>query len=510
MQPPLTDTDNYSLSPIRHPPLLPIQRPNINHQNSDLLSHNPSTNQSIHTTTTMDLLTPPSSQTYAKIEDTESDSDTVLLSRQVFDDDNNSTCCSSTQFSGDQSPTSSQISSHTKQKRKPKLRYRPNNGTILDIQSYDPEKCISEQDDEIDNEDVSFLHYAFKYSKKMTVVTGAGISVASGIPDFRSSNGLFQGLKSSTSAGSNGKALFDSSVYSDGETTAMFHAMINQLYDMTENSKPTDFHKIMDTVSSEGRLLRHYTQNIDCLEAQLPNLQPTMPIRANPPYPPTIQLHGTIKHMYCSKCRWSSEMDPHLFQGNEAPACPECEEMDEIRSLAGKRSQGIGCLRPRIVLYNELHPDGEHIGKVSHLDLKSKPDCLIIAGTSLKIPGVRRLVKELAKAVHAVNGCVIWINRDEPSMSVVDYIQYIDLIITGDCQDIPSIVDNYDRFLLQKKKKTAKRSKKVKEESTSETNTLTDAKVQKPPTIKKSKVQKSDLLIQSRLEELVTKLHEVK
>jgi NAD-dependent histone deacetylase SIR2 len=424
-----------------------------------------------------DLITPPSSQTYLKEEVKEE-------FKEEF------------KYEHPHLLQQSQVETKQKQKRKPKLKYRPPNGTVLNIETYEQGTCISEQDDNIDNEDVSFLHYAFKHSKRMVVVTGAGISVASGIPDFRSSNGLFQGLKATTSPGSNGKALFDSSVYSDGESTAKFHAMINQLYEMTQNSKPTPFHKLINTVSKESRLLRHYTQNIDCLESELSHLQPSVPIKSNPPYPPTIQLHGTIRYMYCSKCRWNSEIVPQMFQGMEPPACPECIELDEIRRMSGKRSQGIGCLRPRIVLYNEFHPDGEHIGKVSHSDLRSKPDCLVIAGTSLKIPGVRRLVKELAKAVHAANGCVIWINRDEPSMSVVDYIEYIDLIVLGDCQDVSHIMENYESYIKgQKGKKRVKRVlNPVKEETSNKV-------------IKKTKQQ---TLIQCRLEELVMRLNEAK
>ncbi|ODQ60651.1 hypothetical protein WICANDRAFT_83011 [Wickerhamomyces anomalus NRRL Y-366-8] len=423
----------------------------------------------------MEMITPPSSQTYVK-----------LLRREVI---------------LPLTPPSERVLQQedekkgikTKAKRKPKLKYRPPNGTVLNISTFDDSVSIIEQDDNIDYEDVSFLHYAIKHSKKVTVVTGAGISVASGIPDFRSSNGLFQGLKSATSSGSTGKALFDSNVYRDEESTAKFHAMIRQLHTLTEESEATDFHHMLNNISEEGRLLRLYTQNIDCLETSLPNLQTTVPIKSKPPYPPTIQLHGTIKYMYCSKCRWNSEIQPEIFNSNQAPACPECTELDEIRTIAGKRSQGIGCLRPRIVLYNEFHPDGEHIGQVSTLDLKSKPDCLIIAGTSLKIPGVRKLVRELARAVHAAKGCVIWMNTDEPSISIVDFVEYIDMIVVGDCQDIPKV----------KKEESDKSSRPVK-------SPKKQSRVTKPnPQTKKSK-SKKDTKIQSRLEELVTKINEAK
>lgn len=389
-----------------------------------------------------------------------------------------------------------QLTTKLKSSRKPRLKYRPANGTVLNITSYDDSISIADQDDYIDNEDVGFLHYAFKHSKKMCVVTGAGISVASGIPDFRSSNGLFQGLKSSTSSGSNGKSLFDHNLYRDSESTGKFHAMINQLHSMISETEPTDFHKLLDSVSNEGRLLRLYTQNIDCLECELPNLQTTVPIKANPPYPPTIQLHGTIKHMYCTKCYYSEELKPELFNSSSPPVCHECLELDEIRKISGKRSQGVGFLRPRIVLYNEFHPDGEHIGKVSTMDLKSKPDCLVIAGTSLKIPGVRILVKELARAVHAAKGCVIWMNKDLPSTSIVDYIEHIDLIVEGDCQDVGKIIDNYQEHLLTKVGKK-KRSKQSSDPETKDIKVVKSIKTIKP--VKNEKTQ-------TNLEQLVSKI----
>ncbi|CCH41632.1 NAD-dependent deacetylase hst4 [Wickerhamomyces ciferrii] len=471
----------------------------------------------------MSMITPPSSQTYVEVKDEKQDyGDGIeLLKREVaypLTPPNERVL----QEEMDQKKKLEKVV--TKPKRKPRMKYRPENGTILNISSYDEDIPILDQDDLIDNEDVSFLHYALKYSRKITCVTGAGISVASGIPDFRSSNGLFQGLKSATSSGSTGKALFDSNVYRDYESTAKFHAMIRQLYELTNESEPTDFHKMLNDISKDGRLLRLYTQNIDCLETDLSDLQTTVPIKSNPPYPPTIQLHGTIKYMYCSKCRWNSTLQPELFEGNEAPACPECTELDEIRILSGKRSQGIGCLRPRIVLYNEFHPDGEHIGQVSTLDLKSKPDCLIIAGTSLKIPGVRKLVRELARSVHAARGCVIWVNVDEPTVSVVDFVEHIDLIVTGDCQNIPKIVDSYDQQINQpKSKKRVKKEVKqdqeqefVKDETKQSPKIKQTKSIKSSPSTKTTKKQiskpksKKDTKIQSRLEQLVTKINEAK
>ena len=65
------------------------------------------------------------------------------------------------------------------------------------------------------------------------------------------------------------------------------------------------------------------------------------------------------------------------------------------------RPLAIGTLRPNIVLYDEAHPLGEEIGVISTRDVGRKPDMLIIMGTSLKVHGIKKLVKDFAVAVHS-------------------------------------------------------------------------------------------------------------
>ncbi|KAJ1675497.1 NAD-dependent deacetylase hst3, partial [Spiromyces aspiralis] len=98
-------------------------------------------------------------------------------------------------------------------------------------------------------------------------------------------------------------------------------------------------------------------------------------------------------------------------------------ELESVRELAGKRLIGVGVLRPDVVLYNETHPQGDWIGALSEYDLKRRPDCLIVIGTSLRIPGVKRLIREMSKAVHSSsqatkrNGCgvTIFVNMTCPT-----------------------------------------------------------------------------------------------
>lgn len=141
--------------------------------------------------------------------------------------------------------------------------------------------------------------------------------------------------------------------------------------------------------------------------------------------------------MICQKCRHTSEFRPELFQGPEPPLCPECLERDAVRTThAGKRSHGIGKLRPRIVLYNEHNPDEEAIGAVVTSDLRSRPDAVIVVGTSLKIPGVKRIVREMCGVTRdRKNGITMWLNQD-PMPVGKEWEDCFDLVIRGDCDEV--------------------------------------------------------------------------
>lgn len=273
--------------------------------------------------------------------------------------------------------------------------------------------------------------------RKIVVIAGAGISVSAGIPDFRSSHGLFESLKQKHKLKASGKRLFDASVYKDDSSTSSFHDMVRDLSSMASKAKPTLFHRLLATLSRQGRLLRLYTQNIDGIDTSLPPLATKIPLNHKAPWPQTIQLHGGLETMMCQKCQHTSEFQPQLFRGATPPLCPRCMEADSLRTRhAGKRSHGIGKLRPRIVLYNEHNPDEDAIGAVVTSDLRSRPDAIIVVGTSLKIPGVKRIVKEMCGVVRSrQNGVSVWINRD-PVPAGREFDNCWDLVVRGDSDEV--------------------------------------------------------------------------
>jgi NAD-dependent histone deacetylase SIR2 len=101
------------------------------------------------------------------------------------------------------------------------------------------------------------------------------------------------------------------------------------------------------------------------------------------------------------------------------------------------------------VLYGEEHPQGESIGRMVERDLKGlggksegregKVDFLLVAGTSLSIPGVKRIIKEMAKSLHAksssqATGAVrtVFVNDQQPKGT--EWNDVFDIWVKGDIQ----------------------------------------------------------------------------
>jgi NAD+-dependent protein deacetylase SIR2 len=366
---------------------------------------------------------------------------------------------SSTLHSGSRSPSKALDSSlgvadpdGPPPKKKRKLAEQKSRTTgYLDLHTVDEiSQYRSSPNDEIQ---LQRLLKALRNKQKIVVIAGAGISVSAGskvlfcfaicisltlspVPDFRSSTGLFKSLRGQHKLKASGKHLFDASVYRSNSSTSSFHDMIRELSHLTRNAQPTLFHHMLATLAEEGRLLRLYTQNVDGIDTSLEPLATQVPLNPKGPWPKTIQLHGGLEKMVCTKCGALSDFDSKLFDGPEAPLCKPCEDMESARALGERRSHGVGRLRPRIVLYNEFNPEEEAIGAVTRADLRSRPDAVIVVGTSLKIPGVRRITREMCAVTRGRrDGFTAWINNDPEPMGN-EFKDCWDLVVRGDCEEV--------------------------------------------------------------------------
>ena len=88
-----------------------------------------------------------------------------------------------------------------------------------------------------------------------------------------------------------------------------------------------------------------------------------------------------------------------------------------------ERAPNIG---PDVVLYHEDGPEAISIVNTVNSDLRQRPDCLLIMGTRLQIPGVKDIVRSFADTVHDQGGRVAIVNR---RLSVIDHW------VKEDCDD---------------------------------------------------------------------------
>ncbi|KAL8818374.1 MAG: hypothetical protein Q9223_002971 [Gallowayella weberi] len=335
-------------------------------------------------------------------------------------------------------------------------------------------------------------------SQKVVIITGAGISTNCGIPDFRSEEGLYaliqakyehasttafqqertakplsptQSSKLTNSPASalpsnvRGKALFDARIWKDPTSTSVFYAFIASLRKRIreEIKQITPTHRFIKTIRDSRKLVRCYTQNIDGLEARIglsmdldhgkgsrtrfikksrtiPNNASAAPESRVDGGCEVVPLHGDLAVLRCTLCQqtcgWEDGGREATMLKGKAPECFSCATMDQQRRDRGKRGTKIGSLRPNIVLYGEEHPAADAVGSITTHDLSLAPDVLLILGTSLHVHGLKTLVKEFAKCVHArpkAKGKVIFVNLSKPSESM--WKDSIDYWVSMDCDE---------------------------------------------------------------------------
>lgn len=271
-------------------------------------------------------------------------------------------------------------------------------------------------------------------SKKIISLTGAGISCSAGIPDFRSADGLYNFVKEKyPKAVVKGKDLFDVSLFRSHESLSVFCTFMESLYAQTLIARPTETHKFLQMLNRKKKMIKCYTQNIDGLERRL-----DMTTGTNGKWKElqVVQLHGDIHKLSCTNCctvfEWSQKFREQMQDG-AAPDCPQCEDHFFLRMTAGKRmsSSTVGILRPNIVLYGENHPHSEALAKGLNQDIRRNPNILLIFGTSLKVDGVKQLVRNLSKSVHEKpGGLVVLVNATPVSAA---WEKVIDIHIQADC-----------------------------------------------------------------------------
>lgn len=190
-------------------------------------------------------------------------------------------------------------------------------------------------------------HYILE-SENIVFFGGAGVSTESGIPDFRSKDGLYNQHDVQFDQYSPEYLLSRDCLY---QHPKVFYEFYKQKMD-TRRIEPNISHKVLAKMETLGKLKAIVTQNIDGLHQKAGSRN-------------VFEIHGTTQKNYCSRCQ--KEYDPEfLFETGES--IPKCE--------CG------GLIRPYVTLYGESLPNDAVNGAIEAI---SKADCLIIGGTSLQV-----------------------------------------------------------------------------------------------------------------------------
>lgn len=273
--------------------------------------------------------------------------------------------------------------------------------------------------------------------KNIIVLVGAGISVSAGIPDFRSSNGIYEKFKKEYPSLQQ-EDLFDLkffkqdpkpfSIFFNDHFTGLFNAHENKDPDSTPRAipKPTLTHHFLKKLQDNNQLLRIYTQNIDGLEKQVGILDDKI-----------IYTHGEIfsdaKCINCNVTLSMQKFQDYLKINGIVPACHVCKNL----------------MKPSIVFFGEDLPNKYfQCVQKDFDDPKSKVDCLIVIGTSLKVVPVAKLPELLNKKKPKVPQLLI--NRELCGFwDKIDFSSYVKntrniyrsdnkFSILGNCDDIVS------------------------------------------------------------------------
>jgi NAD-dependent deacetylase len=183
------------------------------------------------------------------------------------------------------------------------------------------------------------------------VLTGAGISTESGIPDFRSPTGIW--------------AEYDPAEYAtisafrrDPVKVWEFYAL---RFEVLTRAQPNEGHRALAELERRGLIRAVVTQNIDTLHERAGSRE-------------IVEVHGSIREAECLAC---DERVPladvvELLRERPAPPCPRCGEI----------------LKPAVVMFGELMPERE-IDRA--FELAGEAGLLLVVGSSLEVHPVAGL-----------------------------------------------------------------------------------------------------------------------
>ena len=215
----------------------------------------------------------------------------------------------------------------------------------------------------------------FRRAKRMVVLTGAGISTPSGIPDFRSEG---------TGLWSRDEPMEVASLSTFRTHPDRFFKWFRPLAGQIFNAQPNAAHRALAELEQTGSVQTIITQNIDMLHQKAGSKH-------------VIEMHGTLQTLSCTRCYKkydSADFVKKFIDDETLPLCPDCS----------------GVLKPDVILF------GEQLPQSAWFEAQSAArgcDLMVVAGSSLEVLPVAGLpMQAVDRGAHliVINNSPTYIN----------------------------------------------------------------------------------------------------
>lgn len=196
------------------------------------------------------------------------------------------------------------------------------------------------------------------------VLTGAGVSTESGVPDFRSAGGLWERHDPAELA-------HIDALRRDPARVWGFYAL---RLEALRNAQPNEGHRALAELEARGWVRAVVTQNVDGLHQRAGSRE-------------VVEVHGSLREAHCIHCGLRVPIEDAI-SALPLPACPECGEI----------------LKPGVVMFGELLPTAA----IEHAQaLAAEADLLLVVGSALEVHPIAGLPGETL----ATGGALAIVNR---------------------------------------------------------------------------------------------------
>ncbi|MDO9508437.1 MAG: Sir2 family NAD-dependent protein deacetylase, partial [Thermovirgaceae bacterium] len=203
-----------------------------------------------------------------------------------------------------------------------------------------------------------------KASRRIVLLSGAGMSTNAGLPDFRGPNGIYK-----QKLGADPERVFDIDWFR--REPSFFYEFHREFLSSLNTIEPTFSHTFFASLEKMGKMSGIVTQNIDALHQRAGSKK-------------VFEMHGSVWKSFCTNCgrEWNYEDSVSLAFSCDVPRCDSCS----------------GLIKPDVVFFGEMVKQLEE-----SRDLARSADLFFVVGSSLNVTPAALLPSMTRGAIVVVN-----------------------------------------------------------------------------------------------------------